>query len=234
MQSIDKHNSFYLDEDRRLEPKEYFKFLVEQAAERLSATPVRVLDVGCACGDFLYYLRSLYPLAALTGMDITPEFLARARQALPHAEFVMADIYSGANLPTKTFDVVFMSGVHYLFAQYEPWLRHLISLTRHSAYVFGPFNPDDLDVRATVQRSGDTTAATPWNLISRKSICIFLDGLRMPHRFIDWELPLAIPRSHDDPLRSWTIETRDGRFLAINGMQIVHRFAALRIDIPSA
>lgn len=230
MQPIGDHNRFYLAEDRRLEPKEYFKFLVEQAAGRLSKPPVRVLDIGCAAGELLYYLRSIYPHASLTGTDVTPQLLAKARQAVPDAEFVLSDIYSGANLPTEPFDVVFMSGVNYLFAQYEPWIRNLLPLTRHSAYVFGIFNPDDLDVRATVQRSGDPTSATGWNLISRKSISLFLDSLRVAHRFIEWELPLAIPRSHDDPIRSWSIETRDGRFLAINGMQIVHRFAALHID----
>jgi SAM-dependent methyltransferase len=230
MQRIQDHNHFYLTEDRRLQPKEYFKFLVRQAAARLATPPVRVLDVGCAAGEFLYYLRSLYPNAALTGTDVTPEFLAKARQAVPDAEFVLSDIYSGANLPGGSFDVVFMSGVNVLFAEYEPWLRNLVSLTRHSAYVFGIFNPDDLDVRATVQRSGDNGSATGWNLISRKSIGLYLDSIRVPHRFLEWELPLAIPRSHDDPIRSWTMETSEGSFLAINGMQMVHRFAVLHIQ----
>ena len=69
MQPIGDHNRFYLAEDRRLEPKEYFKFLVEQAAGRLSKPPVRVLDIGCAAGELLYYLRSIYPRMAIFDRD---------------------------------------------------------------------------------------------------------------------------------------------------------------------
>src|ERR1700730_17479330 len=109
MRPISEHIRFYIAEDRRQQPKEYFKFLVQQAAARLVSPSVRVLDVGCAAGDFLYYLRSLYPEASLTGIDVSPEFIAKAKENMPAADFLIADIYSGANLPANRFDVVFMS-----------------------------------------------------------------------------------------------------------------------------
>ena len=164
-------------------------------------------------------------------LDLEPEFVARARQAVPDAEFAAADIFSGASLPAGKFDLVFMSGFNYLFPEYEPWIRNVVSLTRSSAYVFGWFNPEDLDLRATVQRSGDSGASTPWNLFSRKSIGLFLDSLHLHHRFVDWELPMANPRVKEDPLRSWTIEQKDGHFLVVNGTQMIQRFALLEIDV---
>jgi trans-aconitate methyltransferase len=57
----------------------------------------------------LYYLSSLYPEASLSGIDGSPEFIARAKENIPAADFLIADIYSGANLPTNRFDIVFMS-----------------------------------------------------------------------------------------------------------------------------
>jgi SAM-dependent methyltransferase len=228
---IDDHNRFYISEDRRQQPREYFKFLVQQAQPRLAMASPRVLDIGCATGDFLYFLRTLYPDASLTGIDLEPEFVARASQAVPDADFTTADIFSGANLPADKFDLVFMSGFNYLFSQYEPWIRNVVSLTRYSAYVFGWFNPEDLDVRATVQRSGDNASSTPWNLISRRSISLFLDSLHLRHQFIGWELPIANPRCKEDPIRSWTIEQKDGHFLVVNGTQMIQRFALLRIDV---
>jgi SAM-dependent methyltransferase len=230
MHRINDHNRFYLTEDRKQEPKEYFKFLVQQAAPILRSGSPRVLDIGCAAGDFLYYLRSTYPNARITGIDLEPEFTTKASQSLPGADFFVADVYSGSNLPAQKFDAVFMSGVSYLFPQFEPWVRHVVSLTEGSAYVFGVFNPEDLDVRAVVQRPGDD-ASTPWNVISQRSISLLLDRMRLAHRFIPWEMPFAIPRTHEDPLRSWTVEMSDGRYLVINGMQIVHRFAVLQIDV---
>src|ERR1700760_143002 len=71
---IDDHNHFYLDEDRRREPREFFKFLVRLAESRLS-TASTVLDVGCAAGEFLYYLKSLHPNLSLNGIDVSEQFL---------------------------------------------------------------------------------------------------------------------------------------------------------------
>lgn len=227
---INAHNDFYLAEDRRDQPKEYFKFLVQRAATPLSLPRPRVLDIGCATGDFLYYLQSLCPNAILTGIDVSPEFLAKARQVVSGSNFIAADIYSGANLPTGRFDVIFMSSVHYLFPDYTLWIRNILSLTGGNAYIFGLFNPEDLDLRATVQRSGERDSVTPWNLISQKSVGLFLDSLHVDYCFTNWELPIEIPRSHEDPLRSWTIAAEDGHVLVINGLQMLHRFALLEIQ----
>ena len=232
METIGHHNGFYLNEDRRLQPKEYFKLLVGLASEHLNVPEVRILDIGCATGDFLYYLASLFSRASLSGVDVNPEFVRRAKEVVPSADLFLGDIQAGFAIDDR-YDVVFMSSVHYLFSDFEPWLRNLIHATRRAAYVFGIFNPEDLDVRAVVQRPGDTTSSTQWNLISQKSISGFLDKLRISHRFINWQLPIEIPRCKQDPIRSWTIETREGEYLTVNGTQILHRFAVLEITLGS-
>ena len=233
MRPISEHNWFYLTDDRRHQPREFFKFLGSLAGPTLAANPTaHVLDVGCANGEFLYYLRSLYPRIRVAGVDVSPEFLARARELVPDGTFSVGDIYSGENLPSRGFDLVFTNGVNYLLPNYEPWLRNLISVCRGTAYVFGIFNPEDLDVRATVTRSGNTDSTTPWNLFSQKSISLFLDrmGEGLTHRFHNWELPVDIPRANPDPMRCWTITTDDGRRLQINGLQIIHALAVLEIN----
>ena len=229
MEKIEDHNRFHLEEDPRLRPREFFKFLVRLAETQLSAGST-VLDVGCAAGAFLYYLQSLYPGLSLTGIDVSPQFLTKAMETVPDARFSVGDIYTGDQLPTERFDVVFMNGVNYLFSQYELWLSNLLSLTKGSAFVYGIFNSEDLDVYATVRRSGEKSSATPWNFISEKSISMFLDSLGVRHRFFRWALPIENPRVHPDPMRSWTIETKDSGYLVINGTQMIHRFAVLRID----
>ena len=229
MEKIEDHNRFHLEEDPRLRPREFFEFLVRLAEAQLSAGST-VLDVGCAAGAFLYYLRSLYPGLSLTGIDVSPQFLAKAIRTVPDARFSVGDIYTGDQLPTERFEVVFMNGVNYLFSQYELWLSNLLSLTKGSAFVYGIFNSEDLDVYATVRRSGDKSSVTPWNFISEKSISMFLDSIGVRHRFFRWALPIENPRVHPDPMRSWTIETKDSGYLVINGTQMIHRFAVLRID----
>jgi SAM-dependent methyltransferase len=190
-----------------------------------------VLDVGCAAGEFLYYLKSLYPNLSLNGIDVSKQFLSKAKSSLPDAHFSMGDIYAGEKLPAERFDIVFMNGVNYLFPEYERWLRNLVSVTKQTAYVYGVFNPEDLDIYATVRRSGDKSASTEWNLISEKSIGVYLDSLGVRHKFFRWSLPVDNPRVHPDPMRSWTIQTKDSDLLVINGTQIVHRLAVLQIDV---
>lgn len=221
-----RHDSFYLAEKWPSEPKEFFKFLGGLA---LSTVPnaTSILDVGCATGEFLRYVATLYPKASLSGLDIRPEFAERARTLLPSMAFSVGDIESGKGLPESKFDLVFMSGFNQYFSDFRPWLRNVRAVTRGVAYVFGVFNPEDVDVYTTVRRSqgGDPIE---WNMISHKSITAFLDREQARHRFIDWSIPVANPRKHADPMRSWTVSTDEG-FLVVSGMQSIQRFAALEI-----
>ena len=141
MDKIENHNSFYVEEGLREQPKEFFKFLAELAEPQLS-TASTLLDVGCACGEFLCYLQSLHPGLSLAGMDVSPEFVVEAKRRIPDGRFSVGDIYGGNGLPKERFDVVFMNGVNYLFPQYEPWLRHLLSVTKRNAFVYGLFNSE--------------------------------------------------------------------------------------------
>jgi SAM-dependent methyltransferase len=234
MKPISDHNDFYLTEDRRHQPREFFKFLKTLAAPWLEVNPTAsVFDVGCANGEFLYYLRSCYPRIQAAGVDINDRVLAKARQIVPDGRFRVANIESGENLPSEKFDLVFMSGVNYLLSDHERWLRNLIALSRQAVFVFGVFNPEDLDFRATVSRPGNGGSCTPWNLVSRRSISLFLDHLEpgMNHRFHNWEIPVDNPRVHVDPMRTWTVRTDQGRRLQINGLQIVHTLAVLEVEV---
>ncbi len=221
---ITDHNRFYASEDRKGNPKEYFKFLIS-LADKLLRPGARVLDVGCATGEFLHYLQSVRPGLSMTGLDIDEEFLQKAHASVPEARFVSGDIQTRRALPDLRFDIVFMSGVNYLFADPALWLRNIVDLTEGTAYVFGVFNPEELDVRMMVSRPG-CSELQPWNLISQESISAQLSRIR--HRFIPWSLPIPIPRTHADPMRSWTI-VDEGGYLVVNGMQLIHRFAALEI-----
>jgi SAM-dependent methyltransferase len=221
-----RHDSFYLTEKRRSEPKESFKFLGRLALYTVP-NAASILDVGCATGEFLEYVATLYPKASLNGLDIRPEFIEKTRSLLPSMAFSVGDIESGKGLPASKFDLVFMSGFNQYFSDFRPWLRNICALTQGAAYVFGVFNPEDLDVYTTVHRceGGDPVQ---WNIISHKSISAFLDREQVRHRFIDWSIPIPNPRLHADPMRSWTVSTDEG-FLIVSGMQNVQRLAALEI-----
>lgn len=234
---IKDHNSFYLTEDRRSQPKEYFKFLEQLAASRLERESTRVVDIGCATGDFLWFLRSRWPELCLTGMDVSQEFLDAAKERIPDTNFLCADLNSRDDLPQRQWDIAFMAGLHYLFPDTRRWLSNVLSILRPggTAYVFGLFNPEPLDVISSIRRPGHPSSSTPYVLISKETVGLILDSIQSAnhpsYQFFDWEMPFQIERTKDDPMRSWTIRADDGHYLTVNGTQMLQRFSALEITL---
>jgi len=81
------------------DPAQYLKFsgermrpAVDLLARIEAAAPATVVDLGCGAGNLAPLLQARWPQARLTGVDSSPEMLARARKDHPSAEFVLADV----------------------------------------------------------------------------------------------------------------------------------------------
>ena len=110
-------------------PSQYLKFEDERtrpAAELLAHValdhPRRILDVGCGPGNSTELLAARYPHAEIVGIDSSPEMIAMARERLPRAKFVVADVVD--YLAPASHDLVFANAVF----QWVP--RHLDLVTR--------------------------------------------------------------------------------------------------------
>jgi SAM-dependent methyltransferase len=224
------HDNFYLNEDRSQTPKEYFKFLVRLTTERLGGKePSRmdILDIGCASGDFLYYLRQRFPKATLQGMDVSPSLLSAAQSKVPEAAFRAADINANDFVPPALYDVVYMAGVHSIFDSCERWVKNITSMLTQNgaAYVFGLFNPFPYDVLVYVRKAGDTGPYEPgWNCPSKETVSAEFKKHGWTVDFIGWNVPLDIAMNPQDPLRSWTTPLADGTRLVTNATRIIHDF----------
>jgi trans-aconitate methyltransferase len=139
----------YLAENRYEQPKEISKrlaALVEEAGLHRPGTVVA--DFGCAAGEFLFFLRRLWPEVELLGFDVVPELIVKARARVPSVTFREGSVLDTAILPKSSMDVAFLSGVHSIFDDFEPCFSNLIEWTRPGGrvYVFGMFNPFPVDV----------------------------------------------------------------------------------------
>jgi len=81
------------------DPSQYLKFAglrlrpaLDLLARVPQATPGTVYDLGCGTGNTTEVLIARWPEAKVIGVDSSPTMLARARQALPSARFVEADL----------------------------------------------------------------------------------------------------------------------------------------------
>ena len=198
---VREHDELYLREDRKKKPKETFKFALKivrsffQKRKTLS-----IADVGCATGDFLYYLHKSFPDAELTGIDVLPSLVVRAKREVPEAQYYVGDIYTGKGLPKQKFDAVFLVGTHSIFDEVEPWLDNLLRMLKLGGrvYVFGMFNPEDIDVLVRVRYAGRKNPwQSGWNMISKRTVRDYLKKKCYSAKFYPFTIPIDLPKQKD-------------------------------------
>lgn len=219
----------YASEDRSKTPKEYFKFMVELTRKHIDTNKdnMSILDIGCAGGDFLYYLNECFPHAQLHGMDISEALIEASKTKVANVDYMLADINSPSFVAQDTYDVVYLAGVHLLFDSCEQWIANIHKLLKKDGVliIFGHFNPLPYDVIVKVRKSGDdVTTQNTWNCFSRETFAREFDKHNCKSEFVHWSVPITIPFNAADPLRTWTTPMADGTVMVCNATRIIHDF----------
>jgi cyclopropane fatty-acyl-phospholipid synthase-like methyltransferase len=115
----------------------------DELASRLEAG-ARVLELGC--GDGPPETKRLAQQFALTGVDISPQQVERARSAVPEAEFFCAD-FTDLELPAGSFDAVasFYAFNHVPRDLLEPLLRSVHRWLEPGGWLLTAFGVSDLE-----------------------------------------------------------------------------------------
>lgn len=86
--------------------------------QTLLRAPRFILDLGCGTGDFTYILSQEYSNATITGVDLSPSYIAYASEQVttPNTQFVVAPAQAVTALPwASKVDTVFIKGSFHLF-----------------------------------------------------------------------------------------------------------------------
>jgi ubiquinone/menaquinone biosynthesis C-methylase UbiE len=112
------------------------------------SAPINLLDIGCGTGNS----RQIYEshLAKYTGVDLSTEALARARQRFPSDTYMQAD---ACNLPYEdnTFDGVCFSSVLHHIEDYGSAVREAARVVKPGGFVFA-FDPNLLNPQMALFR----------------------------------------------------------------------------------
>ena len=79
---IRTHDDFYLKDKRKEKTKEYFKFLYKilNKNTKINSKNTNIIDIGCATGELIYYLKKKFKNANFYGLDVHPKLLDYAKK----------------------------------------------------------------------------------------------------------------------------------------------------------
>jgi SAM-dependent methyltransferase len=226
----EKHQDYiYINENYYKDPKESFLFIHKIINENHHVPSV--LDLGCARGEFLYYLKNNIEYERLAGIDYSYKLINEAKKfdGLNGVEFEVGSA-DNFNLNSK-FDVVVMSGVlsyfNDIYKVFECMKNHLKSGGK--IIIFGFFNEYDVDLLVKYRNNKFfDTFESGWNIHSINTISKELKKLDLA--IVNQEVfELSFKsRKQDDPCRAWNIETEEG-IKFTNGLKLLYDMSALEI-----
>ncbi len=139
----------YLNEDRYQEPKEVFKLMADLIVKEVdNANGKLFLDVGCATGEFLWYLRSRFPLANFSGVEVSESMVNAARMQLPDCRLTVGSILNEEDFEANSVDVVTCSGLLPLFDDQKIPIGNLIKCLKTGGclVIYTLVNNDPVDM----------------------------------------------------------------------------------------
>lgn len=208
-------------------PKESFKQIVSLLKldkEENKDSNKKLLDVGCATGELLYYIREINPAIRLDGVEYSENLVRRAKDFLASSGISIA--IGDANdlkISDSQYDFVVSSGVTSIFDDFRPSFNEMIRIAKDGARCLNLMmvNELDLDVIIKYINPANGRMESGWNKFSIKSISEFLKNHPniIEYKFIKHEMPFDLLRQKD-LLRSWTMIDKDGKRILWNGLNM--------------
>tara|TARA_B100000035_G_C21023668_1_gene565155 strand:+ start:538 stop:1236 length:699 start_codon:yes stop_codon:yes gene_type:complete len=225
-----KHQDYiYLKEDYYSNPKESFEFIKDILCKKYD-TP-SILDLGCARGELLYYLKKNVEYKKLVGIDYSDKLINEAKKfkGLEGVDFEVASA-DNFNLDTR-FDIIIMSGVLSYFDDinkvFKCMKNHLKA--KGEIIIFGFFNEYDVDLQVKYRNNKYfNNFENGWNMHSIITIAKELKKIGLVIKNHKKFTLSFKSEKQDDPCRAWNIQTEDG-IKFTNGLNFIYDMSAIEI-----
>jgi ubiquinone/menaquinone biosynthesis C-methylase UbiE len=226
-----KHQDYiYMIENYYKNPKETFAFLKNKISNKF--TNPSVLDIGCARGEFIYFLKKTLGCIDLMGLDYSTQLIEEAQsfKGLDAAQFHVGSAETFEL--NRKFDVITIAGVLSYFDDASLTLaqckKHLKPDGR--IFILGLFNDYDVDVQIKYRNNKYFNEyQNGWNIHSINTLKNILNLIDMKIESIEiFNLSFELPQQ-EDPCRSWHIKTEDG-FKFTNGLGLIYDMRTIEIS----
>ncbi len=228
-------SSPYSKHGRYDNPKEIFKGILSKLKKTLNKKDFSAVDIGCANGEFLYYLRQNFPDANLNGYDFTEKFIETAKSfsGLKGVNLQTKNLF---DIENKEFDVTFCLGTFQIFHNIEKPLSKLIEITKKGGLIFieSLFNKHDIDIRLEFSDNTKKEMRGVWrsdfNQHSYYSLDKFLKDKVESFEFEELPMSIEIPYNNKTPSTfAFTFKDKKGKNIITNGLNLILNSTLLTI-----
>lgn len=207
-------------------PYERYDFVHARIKKRLRAG-ANFVDMGCGDGGFIRYLKERHPGLDACGVDLSRALLQKAgkQPLLKNVRLVRGDV-TKVRLGQK-FDAGLMSGVLSIFDDVEPVLKNFFRHLKPGGwgYIFGGFCSAPIDVIVRYKNRHQKSGAweSGLNMFSLESMKERLSKDASAVRAFEFKLSRDL-KPQDDPIRTFTLNTRERGRIVVNGANIIREF----------
>ena len=224
-------NKVYLKRNKRY----YFKEIQNIINKYFKKEKLKhVLDIGCGNGDLIFHLKNFYPKVNFIGLDISKDsidFAKKRAKDFKNIRFINKDFLKFQT--TKKFDLIIGAGFLCYFENFSHPLSKIMGLTNKKKsgkiLLFGDFNSSGVD---KIIRHRNMSISSKWesgfNSFSIKTISNYVNSKKMKLVYKKFNLPNKITK-RNDPIRSYTITTKNNKKFILNSANIVFEFYSLII-----
>lgn len=235
----DADDAIYLNEDRYNNPKEVFKVVGARIQERMGqAQGKSFLDVGCATGELVWHLKSLFPKASFRGADVSENMIRHAQKKMPEANFSVSSATDTEFFEKETYDVITCVSVLSIFDNPGVPIRNFLRALNPGGLLVIHTIVNDFPVDM-LMRYRDVTSSVPewqagWNVFSKKTLENEVHKVipRAECRWTEFRMPFDISPVAD-PMRTWTISTAENPHQLVNGAGQLINMKILEAYVPT-
>ena len=235
-----KHDNFYLKENRYKRPKEIFKVFSQKILKYSKKNKLsHIADIGCAAGEFSYYLDSLFRDVEIHGYDVLDVLLKKAKKNVPNVKFFKKSILNSNLSKKKYYEIITCIGVISIFDSFEEVIKNCINMCRPKGKILlqALINSSPIEVNIKYALSEKWRYKKPlywesgWNIFSQKTVKNFLKKQKRIKKFKIYDHKVKFNlKKNNDPLRTWTVNLNNKKKL-MNGLNLIVPEKIIEIDL---